>query len=322
MSVGERGSPKKATNEEIVAAYRELGSVWKVARALGMGGQSVWERLRRMGHPMLSAKWTEEEIEELRRLASELLPLGEIASRLGRPYAGVACKVSELGLANRAGNRGPRRIPRGAGYNKVETQKLVRDLRVWDGSLRQFARARGRHLTTLVEAIKRHDPEFWREYSAARGMQAMACPGCGDEFYPMSTKQRCCSVRCTYTVRQDREYFGGKRALTIGLREGVCQLCGKHRASGLHSHHVYGKENDPENEVLVALCPGCHAAIGKLASMKALESTDVWETLVHLVFARKAGPDWKDGRFHGTYVSVEVELLSAGDVEQAEELPG
>lgn len=312
------GSPMKATTEEIIAAYRETGSVWRTAKRLGMSGQSVWERLRLQNYPMRSRTWTSEEKAELERLI-EQLPIGKIAERLGRPYAGVALMASRMGICTRIGNRIARKAPRG--YGKIETQKLAKALAAHGGSLRQFALSRGLALTSLVEALKVHAPEFWAEYSARNGLPSARCGVCGATYFPLSKKQKACSARCNYALRQDEKYFGGKRSQTIGLAQGICQLCGKHRERGLHSHHVYGKENDPENEVLVALCPGCHSIIGNLARMKLTATSDGWEALAHFVEARKRGPEWSAGTFGGTFVAVTIENLAPEELDVLEIAP-
>ena len=87
---------KKATNEDIITAYRETGSVWRAGRRLGMCGQSVWERLTALNYQMSGSRWTADELNELRSLAGTCT-IGEIARRLGRPYTGVAGLISNLG---------------------------------------------------------------------------------------------------------------------------------------------------------------------------------------------------------------------------------
>ncbi len=49
---------QKATNQEIIDAYKATGSIWRAAKALGLCGQSVWERLRALGYPIASRKWS------------------------------------------------------------------------------------------------------------------------------------------------------------------------------------------------------------------------------------------------------------------------
>jgi hypothetical protein len=52
---------KKATNEQILESYKKFNSIWKVADELGMCGQSVHERLKRMEIKLNNPKMLDEE---------------------------------------------------------------------------------------------------------------------------------------------------------------------------------------------------------------------------------------------------------------------
>lgn len=54
-------TPLKHTDEEIRDAYERTGSVWKAADELGMCGQSVHERLVKMGADTSQNVFTEED---------------------------------------------------------------------------------------------------------------------------------------------------------------------------------------------------------------------------------------------------------------------
>ena len=58
------------------------------------------------------------------------------------------------------------------------------------------------------------------------------CPYCNEDFWPLTNKQVFCSRRCADTNRVDQSYFGGRRKETIGLNEGICQLCNQHKHKG------------------------------------------------------------------------------------------
>lgn len=297
---------KKATSEQVVAAYRETGSVWKAAKHLGMAGQSVHERLVAIGYPLRGRNWTGEEVDELRRLVQALVPLGEIARRLGRPYAGVACKASELGL--RSLPKREKKVPRGMGYDKASMKNHVARLWVFDGTITQYARANSLNIESFVQAFQRHFPEVWANYTEAKNPGPReTCPYCEDEFFPMNARQRYCTRKCGDDARRDERYFGGNRRLTVGLRAGVCQLCGGERTKGLSSHHVLGKENDPDNLVLIALCRGCHRLVGDLGGRKFIENPAAWEALITLAWMRRSGHQLSHGEALRVYVEIEVE---------------
>jgi hypothetical protein len=303
---------QRVTNEQIVEAYRAHGSVWKAAKVLGVVGQSVWERLKALGYPMPNRRWSAEELAELRALVDHCT-LSDIAARLARPYYGVAMMVSRLGIAVRAGNKVKRKVPRGAGLTKDRTRVLTRELDAFSGSLRQFCRMHGLTVDALAAAVQQYQPGWWAERSQSRGFAPKACRYCGGEFFPMNEKQETCSRRCQSFRRADRDYFGGRRRDAIGMLEGVCQLCFRQTEKGLSAHHMIGKEHDPDNELLVALCPGCHRIVEALATRKFCDAANGWERLIELVMARrlpKQMPRADGSKLAATYTCVEIEYLT------------
>ncbi len=302
---------QKATTEEIVEAYKATGSVWAAGKRLGMAGQTVHERLTLLGYPFLSRNWTDAELDEMRALISQAVPLGQVASRLGRPYAGVACKASELGIRSNQSASRQRKLPRGAGFDKATTRRHMKAISAYQGKITQYARANGLAIEPLVQAIQKHCPDDWQTYLAQHSdLPSKTCPYCLLDFIPANGKQQWCSRQCGSNARRDASYFGGNRRSTIGLAEGVCQLCERQVRKGLSSHHVLGKENDPENDVLIALCPGCHKLVTLLASRTFIDSTEAWENLISLAWMRKHGPEIAAGTIQGEtlYTFVEIEM--------------
>ena len=298
------------TAEEIVAAYKDTGSVWRAAAQVGMSGQGVWERLRALGYPLANRKWTEAEVEELKRLIANCT-LSDIAQSLGRPYYGVAMMASRLKIVSRYGNRVKRKVPRGSGLTKPVVRKLVDELKAWDGSIRQFCLARGLSIDVFALAVQTYEADTWKLLAWQRGLKEKTCPECESTFYPMTSKQATCSRRCSGNHRRNQQYFGGRRRDAIGMREGMCQMCAQPKAS-LQAHHMLGKENDPDDEWLIALCAGCHRLVGIAATRKVLDTANGWERFIELVLARRLAE--QDGEFKGTHVSVDVEYLTESDL--------
>lgn len=308
-------APKKVSIEQIIEAYRSTGSVWKSAKQLGLCGQSVWERLRAIDYPMGGQRWTTEEVAELRALVEAGCSAGEAAKRLGRPFAGVAGKLSELRLFTRRSPQG-RLFPalkRGSGVTKEVIKGWARDLHAWKGSLKQFAVSRGVPLEAVAQGLQRYFPEVWEAAVPKLDAPPQPCPHCGREFIPATKRQRCCSRRCSGLYRNDQQYFGGQRKFTVGLAEGRCQLCQRETKS-LASHHVLGKENDPDNTALIALCGGCHQVVGTLAGRKFVDTEDGWMRLIELVLLRRFGAA-TPGRPAGFHVGVDIDWLTEEDIE-------
>lgn len=301
--------PRATPTADIVAAYRETGSVWEAGKQLGIAGQSVHERLRKIGYPMANRNWTPEECDELRQLITEGLTLSRIAERIGRPYAGIACKASELGLRSSQKGRG-RKPPRGSAPTKTATLRHMKGVETYDGMVTHYARANGLDIEVLVQSLEKHCPDRWRAYVASRSSLAMkACPYCGTEFVPMGGKQIWCTRKCGGDARTDASYFGGRRRETVGLAEGICQLC-LTPDDRLSSHHVLGKENDPENEHLVALCRMCHKLVTILGARAWVELTEIWERLAELSLRRALGPAIAAGTYEAERLHVQVEVIN------------
>lgn len=312
-------APLRVTNEELIQAYRETGSVWKAAKRLGVVGQSVWERLRALDYPMSSRRWTAEEVAEMRQLA-ETCTVAEIAKRLGRSFASVACKMSEIGIYCR--KRQKVLFPalrRGSGITRDVVKKWAREVLAWEGSLKSFAIARGISLETLAQALQKHYPDVWEKVAPRLDVPPRPCPHCEREFIPATGKQKFCTRKCAERYRVDQSYFGGRRSQTIGLAEGVCQLCLRETKRGLSSHHLIGKENDPENELLVALCQGCHKAVGLLAGRTFVDSEEGWQRLIEFVLQRRLGGVSRNGAV-GFHVGVDVEWLTEEDMADLDAL--
>jgi len=273
----------------------------------------VWERLRAIGHPLRGCRWTSDEHARLREMAGEY-SITQIAHELGRPYGSVADKISVMGLSGLR-KREKIALPRGAGFDKQTTLHRIRELEKYPGSVRQYARANSIRLDPFIKAIQRHNMDWWNGYVRKNSdLPVEKCAYCGAEFYPMTKKQKTCSRRCQAHHRTDQQYFGGKRKGAIGMAEGVCQLCGQAKKS-LSAHHMRGKENDPENEALIALCAGCHRVVGILAGLKFTDTAEGWEALINLAMILKVG-NRKD--LGGVHTCVDIELLTPDEVAESD----
>lgn len=296
----------KYTTAQVVEAYQRCGTVWEAGKSLGLCGQTVWERLKAVGYPMHGRDWTEAENNELRVL-SETCTIGEIARRLGRTYGATAAHLSSMDLHVEIKRQ--RKIPRGAGFDKASVRKHMKCLDSFKGKITQYCRANSLSVDILVAAVQKENMLWWETYSAAHADLPQKGCYCGRTFFPMNAKQQTCSRKCQADSRSDRNYFNGNRRNTVGLAQGICQLCGRKDVKGLSSHHVFGRENDPEGNWLVALCPGCHHIIGTIASRRFIEEAAGWENLINLVMLRHA-----NGSVPGFYTYVEVEPMTEEEI--------
>lgn len=97
-------STLKATDDQLIAAYQELSSVWKVADRFEMSGQTVHERLTKIGAINPMRVFSEEEKEILRQeyqKAADAGRLSDLAATMERTKPFIARQARALGLTNR-----------------------------------------------------------------------------------------------------------------------------------------------------------------------------------------------------------------------------
>ncbi len=193
-------------------------------------------------------------------------------------------------------------VPRGVGLDKRSLEKYRREIDATKVGAVTFARRRRLPVEGLCVALGRAYPEWWAEHCRRFPLPVGRCAYCERDFIPSKAGQRFCGRKCSATARTDRDYFGGRRRETVGLADGVCQCCRKFGKT-LSSHHVWGKGNDPENSMLVALCQGCHEVVTALALRNFLDDAGGWERLIDLVHRRRQG--WRHLRATTVAVSIE-----------------
>lgn len=307
---GTKARADKLTNDQIIEAYRQTGSVWRAAKSLGINGQVVHDRLTALQYPLAGRNWSDTEVSELQSLVANGVLLAEAARRIGRPFSGVAAKASALGLYTRRGRTKKKTLPRGAGYDKESTRKNIRLLLTFDGPITRFSKSHGLSVEHFTRAFQTHFPDEWENYVSSHNTgERKTCEYCGEFFYPVNGKQRFCDRKCGSDSRVDASYFGGNRRSTIGWKDQTCQLCGRSNIKGITPHHVLGKENDPEDSYLLAVCRGCHQIITILGSKSAefIDNPVRWETLISLVWLRKHGAEVSSAP-QGSEIAVCVEI--------------
>lgn len=178
-----------------------------------------------------------------------------------------------------------RKIPRGKGYDKASMIKHSKALAESGLNANVYARRNKLLPDFFVRSHLQYFPDTYIPYLGNE------CEYCGYYFAYSVKTQRFCSPKCAADKKRDREYFAGNRRSTVGLAEGICQICGTMPKKGLASHHVHGKASDPKGKVLVALCPGCHDLITKLGGRTFVDDEKIWEKLIALAHLRKFGPN-------------------------------
>lgn len=95
---------RKATDKQIVDSYEKTGNIWKAAEELGMCGQSVQERLVKLGIKRKNPHMTIAEAEEINDLyQTDFLAgneLKKLSNKLGRTEQWISRKARDMGLTD------------------------------------------------------------------------------------------------------------------------------------------------------------------------------------------------------------------------------
>lgn len=95
---------KKVSDEVLIDSYKRIGNVWKVGDEVGLCGQSVHERLVKLGVIHHVNKWTPADDDILKAkylIYKKDFKLEELAKELGRTKQFICRQAKRLGLTNR-----------------------------------------------------------------------------------------------------------------------------------------------------------------------------------------------------------------------------
>jgi len=109
VPVGKGRGAKKASDEQVLAAYEAKGSCKGAADALGMCPQSVHERLKRMGAGKRTNVFSDacrERLEKEYAAHADAGTLDQLAEAMGRTKQFICRKARELGLTDQKRGRG------------------------------------------------------------------------------------------------------------------------------------------------------------------------------------------------------------------------
>lgn len=160
---------KKATDEQVIAAYEKHRSVWKAARELGMCGQSVHERLQKLGVDTKANTFTEDDIEYLSEhyiVYRDLGQLQTLADEMGRDKTTICTKARELGLTDE--NRHVAYLKR---WKDMPESAMIS---IWDAFKRsrkgvnEFCRSHHYNVQSFHDAMNHHFPDEYDDVVASK----------------------------------------------------------------------------------------------------------------------------------------------------------
>jgi len=152
---------KKSTDADLIAAYRDLGSIWLVAERFGMCGQSVHERLRRLGMDMSQNVFSDEEREILKKEYQRHRDHGRLdllAERLGRTKAFICRQARALGLTDQGAQK---RYSRWKYMTEAEATKLMDEFRTSTLTLDRWCKWKGIPKSGFTNTMRRFFADEW-----------------------------------------------------------------------------------------------------------------------------------------------------------------
>lgn len=138
---------------DLLRAYEQLGSVWKVGALFGLKGQTVHSRISRTGlYKRKPAEFFPEQIARIKEYyedtPSEIFDLQALATELGKSRHNVCRKARKLGLSNKS-----------RPANKITIAKAK--LRTWEGRDHPRGMAGKKHSAEVVAAISERTKRMW-----------------------------------------------------------------------------------------------------------------------------------------------------------------
>ena len=153
-------------DDQIASAYEQLGSVWKVGQALGMCGQSVHERLARMGKNKPINVFTEADRQRLRDDYAKYRDAGQVsilASEMGRTVQFLSRQARALGLTE--AGKSAKGNGRFAKMTDAELEVFCLDFLEQDVTLTRWCEEKGISDDGFRLHVKSRLPGLWEKLS-------------------------------------------------------------------------------------------------------------------------------------------------------------
>jgi len=151
---------RKATDRELVNAYDELRNIWRVAEKFSMCGQSVWERLKKLGVQLQIKRFTEHEIARIQETYYEGFTLGDgkfeaLCSEIERPKTSVCRKARSMKLTNTKRK-----------CSEQTNNRIKQRVKKW---MKENEHPRGmsgkKHTQEVKEKLRKTSTEYWNKLS-------------------------------------------------------------------------------------------------------------------------------------------------------------
>ena len=275
---------KKVSDEEIIKSYKKLGNIWKTGKVVGLCGQSVHERLKKLGVQLKLKPFSSAEKDRLQNEYSNYRDSGKLqvlADKMGRTKHFLCRQAKKIRLTDpskpykisKSKNRNHKKENHPNWKGGVTENRIA----IYDTYKKQLG---------YVEKIRRNPND--------KNVLQVRCAYCGKWYSPtldeVSSRVQSlkhnkdtriyCSVGCKqacpiygkikypegFRKGTSREVVAELRQIVFNRDDYECQKCGS--IESLHCHHIKGYtqnkmlSNDPDN--CITLCKKCHKEIHKL----------------------------------------------------------
>jgi len=156
------GQLQKVTDSQIKEAYAQTGNVWKAGELLGIVGQSVHERLVKLGVDLQNRPFQEHEWERLKReylIFRDAGNLDALASAMGHTKQFLARKAREVGLTSKSHQRTYQSVWK---YMSAEAaQVILEKFKKSSMNVGQFCKRWDYDDLGFSNTMKRYFPDDW-----------------------------------------------------------------------------------------------------------------------------------------------------------------
>jgi hypothetical protein len=95
----------KATDQQILDVYKKTNNIWETGKELGMCGQSIWERLKKLNVDLNNKQFTDLEFKRVKEVYESGIVRGDnklkqLSIELNRTIPFISRKAKELGLTS------------------------------------------------------------------------------------------------------------------------------------------------------------------------------------------------------------------------------
>lgn len=153
---------RKATDEQLIEAYAELGNVHKVGERFGMHGSSAHQRLVKLGAAKPMNYFTEADKQRLREEYADHRARGKVqdlADSMGRTVQFLSRKARDLGISDASHEKEWRGVWKY--MPEAEARALFDDFKASPMTMKDFCKSRSLDDDGIYRAVRDRWPDEW-----------------------------------------------------------------------------------------------------------------------------------------------------------------